>query len=127
MSKIQNKNTGEIGERLVEAMLEKEGYKIVDRNWGNKWGEIDLICEDKGVLVFVEVKTKMGEEFGSPEEMVGRKKLEQIRRMAEIYCAATSSAYKPGFGGLKRIDVVAVVLDYQGGVKRINHYEAVTG
>lgn len=94
---------------------------VLERNWGNKWGEIDLICQDSQTLVFVEVKTKKGDWFGSPEEMVNRRKLEQVQRMAVTY--------KSNFEGSRRIDVVAVVLrpqaDIGNEVERIDHYEAV--
>lgn len=115
--KSYNKTTGREGEKLAEEYLVKRGYKILERNWGNKWGEIDLICERKNTLVFVEVKTKTGEEFGSPEEMVNRRKLEKVERMA--------TTYRPDFAGLRRLDVVAVVVNDDGSVRRIDHYEGV--
>ena len=112
-----NKTIGREGEKLAEEYLVKRGYKILERNWGSKWGEIDLICKRKNTLVFVEVKTKTGEEFGSPEEMVNRRKLEKVKRMA--------ATYRLKVNGLRRIDVVAVVLNYDGSVGRIDHYENV--
>jgi len=94
------------------------GYDWCIKNWGAKWGEIDLICTKNNVLVFVEVKLKMGDRFGSPEEMVNKRKLGQIMRMAEVYESKLVQ---------KRIDVVAIVMDETTKeVERISHYEGVS-
>ena len=113
--KQQNKVIGKIGEDLAAEFLQKKGYQILKRNWGNKWGEIDVICRYGDITIFVEVKTKVGEDWGAPEEMVNKRKLFQVQRMASVYLAE----------GQKRLDVVAVVLNQDLTVKRINHYEAV--
>lgn len=81
-----------------------------------KWGEIDLICRDREVLVFVEVKMKVGNQFGEPEEMVNKRKLGQIERMAGMYRSEMEQ---------RRIDVVAIVLGDNGEVERVSHYEGV--
>lgn len=115
--KFFNKKTGALGEDLATEALRKKGYEILKRNFSNKFGEIDIIAKDKNVLVFVEVKTKKGEEFGSPEEMVGRGKLHRIKNMAAIYLN--------GKDVLCRIDVVAVVLGQNDELVRLTHYENV--
>ena len=113
-----NRKKGGLGEKLAEEYLREKGYKILERNWGAKWGEIDLICTKNNVLVFVEVKLKMGDRFGSPEEMVNKRKLGQIMRMAEVYESKLVQ---------KRIDVVAIVMDETTKeVERISHYEGVS-
>jgi len=112
-----SKQTGFIGERVAVEYLKKKGYQILEVNWGDKWGEIDIIALDKECVVFVEVKTKVGDSFGSPEDMINQRKLEQIQKIASGYELARDS--------LKRIDVVAVVLNKDHGVERISHYEAV--
>ena len=117
MDRTKNKLIGKIGEDEAAKFLQKKGYVIVERNWGSKWGEIDIIAKDKDVTIFVEVKTKKGMDFGSPEEMVGPRKLNQIQRMANTYYQAANSP--------KRIDVVAIVLSWDLAIERINHYEAV--
>src|SRR3990170_1285321 len=116
MTKSQNKTTGKIGEDLAASYLKDKGYEILDRNWGNKWGEVDIIGKDKETIVFVEVKTKVGYLFGTPEEMVGKKKLSQIQKIAAFYLPAENSP--------KRIDVVAIVLSPDLTPERINHYQA---
>ncbi len=65
--------------------LERMGYFIVERNFRTRFGEIDIVCLDGDILVFVEVKTKIGHNFGEPEEMVSRGKLAQVRRMGEVF------------------------------------------
>lgn len=117
MSKQQNKTTGRYGEDLAVKFLEDKGYRVVERNFGNKWGEIDIICQAHDTLVFVEVKTKKGELFGSPEQMVGLYKLQQIQK--------TASLYRPSHDVPVRIDVVAIVLSRDDIPIRITHYEAV--
>ena len=117
MSKILNKTTGKIGEDLACDYLIKKGYQILERNWGNKWGEIDIIARDKETVVFVEIKTKVGISFGTPEEMVNPKKLAQIQRLASTYPLAKNNQL--------RIDVVAVILKPDQNIQSINHYPAV--
>ena len=115
--KSQNKTTGKIGEDVACAYLKDHGYQIVERNWGNKWGEIDIIAHDRETIVFVEVKTKIGIKFGIPEEMVNKRKLNQIMRIAYTYPLVNNSAV--------RIDVVAIVLHTDLATDSINHYKAV--
>lgn len=118
-----NKSTGRLGEEMAAELLQNKGYEIVERNWRSKWGEIDLICNFQNpntkekTYVFVEVKTKVGKDFGSPEEMINKGKLLQVQRMASVYSKAKNLQ--------KRIDVVAVVLDRDFKVTRISHYECV--
>ncbi len=79
------KRIGEEGEEIAANYLEKQGYKILERNFRCKIGEIDIIARENNCLIFVEVKTKTGLGHGSPEEMVNRKKQEKIKRIAEFY------------------------------------------
>lgn len=115
--KAFNKQTGNFGENKAADFLKEKGYEILERNFSNKFGEIDIIARDKNVLVFVEVKTKRGEIFGSPEEMINPKKLWKIRNMANLYMRRNDLAC--------RIDVVAVVLGDDNSVVRLTHYENV--
>lgn len=116
--KIYNRATGRLAEELAADALRKKGFQILERNFANRFGEIDIIAKDKDILVFVEVKSKMGAEFGLPEEMINRNKLQKVKNMALIYMK----------GQLKpcRIDVVAVVLSLEGNLIRLTHYENVS-
>lgn len=117
MSKTDNKSTGKIGEELAADFLTRKGYQILEKNWGNKWGEIDIIARDNETVVFVEVKTKIGINFGTPEEMVNWRKLNQIQKLASSYPLSQNTQL--------RIDVVAVVLNPDYSLNSINHHQAV--
>lgn len=113
----ENKVTGKRGEDIALADLLKKGYRLITRNFRNKFGEIDLIMEDAQTVVFVEVKTRVGEEFGLPEEEVTARKFAQVRRMGEVFLIETGR-----WGKACRVDVVAIVLARGGEVARLTHY-----
>jgi putative endonuclease len=72
---------GTLGEKLARRFLRKNGYKILYRNFrGRSGGEIDIVARDKDTLVFIEVKTRTGEEFGRPLNAVGQQKRKRIAR-----------------------------------------------
>ena len=122
--KAFNRATGRLAEDIAAETLKKKGLRILERNFGNKFGEIDIIAQDKDTLVFVEVKAKKGVDFGSPEEMISRGKLQKIRNMAMVYLEGKS--LPAGRQGLPcRIDVIAVVLDPNDQLTRLTHYENV--
>ena len=79
------KQVGATGEDLAAAVLKKQGYQILERNYRTPLGEIDLIARHRGVLVFVEVKTRRSRKFGSPQEAVHPAKQERLRNLAEYY------------------------------------------
>lgn len=115
--KTQNRAIGRLAENLAVEALVKKGFEILERNFFNRFGEIDIIAKDKDILVFVEVKAKKGVEFGMPEEMINAHKLNKVRHMATIYMKGESLPC--------RIDVVAIVLSDTNGLVRLNHYENV--
>lgn len=114
---------GKIGEDLARVYLEKEGYKILEQNYRTKYAEIDLICEKpmkflgKSTLVFVEVRTKIGENFGSPEDTLDKRKLYKVLQNALTY-----SAFKR-WNGPARIDAVCIVLSPNLTISRLTHHE----
>ncbi len=72
---------GAQGENLACRFLKRNGYKILYRNFkGRTGGEIDIVCRDRDTLVFVEVKTRTGEDFGRPLDAVDRDKRKRISR-----------------------------------------------
>jgi putative endonuclease len=72
---------GKRGENLACQFLRKNGYKILYRNFrGRTGGEIDVVCRDRDTLVFVEVKTRTGEDFGRPFEAINRDQRKRISR-----------------------------------------------
>ena len=119
--KQENKIIGKRGEDIALAELLKKGYRLLTRNFRNKFGEIDLVMEDgHRRIVFVEVKTRVGEEFGLPEEEVTDRKFAQVRRMGEVFLVEAGM-----WGRACRMDVVAIVLTRGGEVARLTHYCAV--
>jgi uncharacterized protein (TIGR00252 family) len=76
---------GDAGEDLAAAVLEKQGYKILERNYQTPLGELDLIARHGKVLVFVEVKTRKSLRFGAPQEAVSPAKQARLQRLADYY------------------------------------------
>jgi len=78
---------GAWGEEQAALYLLKNGYRILERNLRTPVGEIDLICQKRKLLVFVEVKTRRSHDFGWPQEAVGRNKKRHLIRTAQWYLA----------------------------------------
>src|SRR2546425_8785272 len=76
---------GEEGERAAARFLEARGYRILERNYRTRRGEIDLIAEDGRMLVFVEVKVRLDDRFGGPAAAITRAKQARIARLAQQY------------------------------------------
>ncbi len=97
---------GARGEKLAGRFLRQNGYKILFRNFrGRTGGEIDIVCRDHDTLVFVEVKTRAGDEFGRPFEAVHA---DQRRRISRGALAWLRLLDNPEI--LFRFDVVEVIL-----------------
>lgn len=88
---------------MAARYLETMGYTIVECNWRCRLGEVDIVAEDDGVLVFVEVRTRTGNGFGTPQESVDRRKQARLRRVAQMYVQAQGKHNRP-----LRLDVVAI-------------------
>jgi putative endonuclease len=115
------KRLGDAGERLAAGWLEQRGYAIRARNWRCPYGELDLVAERSGELVFVEVKTRRGERLGAPEEAVTLAKRRRLAASAACYLAeVTAGADDVAY----RIDVIAVDLAPSGRLREIRHYPA---
>ena len=76
---------GAWGEDCAAAYLRRHGYRILARNYSCRFGEIDLIAEKDGVLLFVEVKLRTNLQYGAPREYVTVKKQEKLRAAALLY------------------------------------------
>lgn len=76
---------GAAGEAAACRLLKKSGYRILQRNWENKWGEIDAIAWEDDELVFVEIRSRSSGELGTGAESVNLRKQRQIVRAAKIY------------------------------------------
>jgi len=120
MTKQFNKIKGNAGEEMAAKFLRDKGYTIIDQNNSTKFGELDIVATKNDVLVFVEVKFKQTEDYGTPEEMIGKRKLIQIRRTAEMYLLANPDIAKKF--GKYQIDAICIVED----AGRISHHENLT-
>ena len=108
---------GAAGEELARRHLEQNGYEFIAANWRRRHGELDLIMRDGNVLVFVEVKTRRSERFGTAEESVSPAQVPRLLRAAETFVAD-----QPTLAHLIwRVDLVAVTLSPSGAVTRLTH------
>jgi putative endonuclease len=109
---------GAHAENLAGALLESYGYRIIERNWRRPEGELDLVADDHGILVFVEVRSRSGEDHGHPLETVNARKRARVIRAARLYLEAaqpTALAF--------RFDVVGVSFSPDGSQPTVTHVE----
>jgi putative endonuclease len=119
---MKRRDVGILGEKLAKDFLKKRGYHIWETNYRCPEGEIDIVARDKDYLVFVEVRTKTGTEFGSPEESITPAKMHRLASASSRYCQ-THSNLPPSW----RIDVVAIELNDKGKPSRIELIENAVG
>lgn len=90
---MEKKRIGRLGEELAATLLEEQGYRIIVRNFSCKFGEIDIIARKGRSIVFVEVKTRLSERYGSGREAVTETKRKHIRWCADYYLSHTRWVY----------------------------------
>jgi putative endonuclease len=115
---MKRQDIGTCGEEAACEFLKKKGYKIVQRNFRCRLGEIDIVAKNKVCLVFVEVRTKTGIDFGSPEESVTRAKKDKLIITALAYINTLKQAPESW-----RIDFIAVELDHKWNTSRVELIE----
>lgn len=76
---------GARGEDAAAKALRRAGYRIRERNYHTRWGEVDIVAEQRGVLAFVEVKTRTDDRHGDPAEAVTHRKQQRLHRAARLY------------------------------------------
>jgi putative endonuclease len=111
------RDLGAFGERVAAAHLEAKGYRIRARNFRCREGEIDIVAEDGDCLVFVEVRTRRGDAFGTPAESVTAAKERRLLTVAKAYLQE-----HPDIPANQRIDVVGVELS-RGRLLAVQHIE----
>jgi putative endonuclease len=110
-------NTTERGRQAEQAAADyvaSKGYRILTRNFKTRRGEIDIVAEKENVLIFIEVRSRQGVDFGLPQETVNRKKRQKIRMTAAQYLKQYQALER-----LCRFDVVGVVFGAQGHIQSI--------
>ncbi len=128
----QSQKIGDIGENIAADYLKKNGYKILDRNFKTKWGELDIVAQKNKIIIFVEVKTlRLGLRLSStecpqgkpaefqPEDEITFHKAQQLRKMAQIYL----SANKLPLDIAQQIDILAIELADNQQAANIRHTE----
>jgi len=112
---MNNKIVGNAGEDLACRYLEKNGYKILERNKHySRFCEIDIIAQYKKTIVFVEVKTRRTDAFGTPQEAITKTKYENIKKGVQFYLSENK---------IKdfRIDVISITLKPQVKIEHLKN------
>ncbi|MBI3189040.1 MAG: YraN family protein [Ignavibacteriales bacterium] len=112
---MNRRRQGALGEALAVEYLKKKGYRILRQNYRYKRDEIDIIAQEKEVLVFVEVKARRSTEFGEPIEAVTESKQKTIRAVADGYLTEHEIEDTEC-----RFDVISIL--YKNGKPEIEHF-----
>jgi len=105
----EKKELGKKGEELALRFLKKKGYRIIEKNYVCKMGEMDIIAKEKDILAFIEVKTRTSTTFGPPQLAVNPKKQSQMSKVALNFLKEKKLEDTKA-----RFDVVAILLGLKG-------------
>ena len=106
LSKDTRKLTGGFGEAVAEKYLKARGYSVIEKNFRTPFGEIDLIAERDGCVVFLEVKTRISERFGPPLSAITWQKKKKVMKNCQYYLKIKNMLWGPC-----RIDAMGIKLD----------------
>ncbi len=125
---MQSKKTGLLGENIAVKYLEQKGYRVLDRNYINRYssgpqkGEIDIVAKKEDVLVFVEVKAVSGNSLDFfPEDKVNFQKQQKIIKAGQIWLMKN----KIPIDSRWQVDVLGINIDSQTRKATVRHYENV--
>ncbi len=110
------KKLGNRGEKIAANFLRKQGYRIIEKNYHNRLGEIDIVAKEDESIVFVEVKTRRSTDFGLPEEALSYDKRRRLSKLALGYLA-----HRRIKDTNCRFDVVSILMDNN----RANHIKLI--
>lgn len=115
----RRRDTGAWGEEQAARYLKKHGYRVIERNFSCRFGEIDLIAADRHNLLFVEVKLRKSDAFARAAEFVDWRKQDRLRTTAELWLSRHETDLQP------RFDVIEVYAPEGADTKKpvINHLE----
>ncbi|GAB6170038.1 YraN family protein [Clostridium carnis] len=116
--KNYNKDIGNYGEEIAYNYLKNKGYYTLAKNYRNKFGEIDLICKKDGIIIFIEIKSRYSNLYGTPKESVTYSKQKQIINLCKFFIN-----YKKLFQYNCRFDVVEIFFNNINNTYIINHLE----
>ena len=111
-----------IGEDLACEYLVGKGYRIIERNFRKKYQEIDIIAISDSTLVFIEVKTRRSDSFGSPFESITPWKLKHLVRLAQYY-----KQLHPSLPDYMRIDAIGIILSPNNKLENLEHLKNISG
>ena len=115
---LSNKDFGALGEKLAADYLKRNKYKILEKNYKTKLGEIDIIARVGGEIAFIEVKTRSASPYLSGKYSVDRRKQYHIIRTASQYISHKRSTLQP------RFDIIEVEIDRASGkLTALRHYK----
>lgn len=111
---------GSFAESLAEKFLKDRGYQILGKNYRKPWGEIDVITEKEGIIIFVEVKAsdKSPMKGFEPEKRVNTDKIKRIKRAAQTYIQQNNFDNRSW-----QIDLIAIELNKEQGTAKIRHFK----
>lgn len=112
---------GKLGEDFAVSYLKRQGFRILTRNFRIRGGEIDIIAIDKDTLVFIEVKTRTSNQFGTPLEAISYFKLKSLVKTAQFY-----KLQHRNLPELMRIDAVSVEIDANNQLLNIELVKSIT-
>lgn len=116
MSTLQS--LGRQGEKMAIDFLLSKGYSICETNYRTRGGEIDIIAEKNNVQIFIEVKTRTGDEKGKPYEAVTYRKVIHLQRAISFYLKEKNKKT-----GALRIDVISIELNPDQSIKKLQHFQ----
>lgn len=119
---MRKKSLGNLGENLALKYLQNKGYKFIARNFRSRFGEIDLIFQENNNLVFVEVKLRLNDTYGQPEEAINKWKITSIIKTAQYF-----KLLYPKFPDSLRIDVIAILYNsLENNIISLKHIKNIT-
>jgi len=121
MKNLFKQEEGRIGEDLACEYLKKHGFKIIERNFRIRGGEIDIVALDGNTLVFIEVKTRKSTEFGTPFEAITPWKIKSLIKTAQYY-----KIKHPRLPEALRIDAVGIILSNDNNLVSIELVKNIT-
>ena len=114
---MDNQKIAQLGENLACRYLSGHHYRVIKRNLRFREGEIDIMASKKGLLIFVEVKTRTSWQFGYPETAMTDQKKQRLN------LAVNRCLYQMDYQGDFRVDLIAI--DLRGRQARLRHYQSI--
>jgi putative endonuclease len=117
---MSKKALGTFGEEVAIQHLEAKGFQILERNWRIREGELDVITEYGGDIVFVEVKTRTSDRYGGPEDSITSQKRKRIIRASVAYLLEVKRLDSDW-----RVDLIGIYCTSEKELLRVEHYESI--